>query len=862
MSIHPILLFPTPNTTNPSRRGGGGESPHKPSVYNQFLRLEPKFERLQNAIENRRIEVVSQNPEINPEYTIVLEIYGSVDDFFKATSKIEGLEWLSEYESRELQSEGGFYSDEDNLEKAINGRVMLLLSDRRAIDELLSLWRRYGQNPEMVFQRGWTKFRDVFSLLKDIRYWSAVDRIHGTGVMNYWEDILEHQPMSPIRFEAELWFRNDDVQREAAQLNVSSIVNNYEGQIIDSCCIPSIHYHSLLIELPACYIDDIIREESVSLIRCDAVMLFRPIGHMCVDPIGDNEAIIENEEEFDLINTNEIIGTPQVALLDGLPLSNHNDLSGKLIIDDPDNFEEGYIASKRIHGTAMASLIINGDLTDNLPPIDSPLYVRPILKYDSQTYRGTETIPLDVLPLDLIHRAVKRMYEGDEDGLPTAPSVKIINMSIGDPNIQFTGKMSPFARLIDWLSQKYNVLFIVSAGNHGKDIIVQQSAQDFRELSAIEQQNSVFKSIHDDTSNRKLLSPAESINAITVGAIHEDGSDIHLRGGKLNLYTDGMPSVYSAHGNGYKRSIKPDIVFTGGRVIHDEPIGNSKLRGTWLNNSPGISVPFPDSTGDLSKRVFSRGTSNAAALTTRGCVEILSNIKNIFQENNLISEFDNYSSLLIKSLIAHGASWNDIYSNLCNRFGSLESQKLKETISQYIGYGKPNIEKVKSCIDTRATILGYGSLEHDQAHVYKLPIPEALGGVNTWRKLTVTLSWFAEPNFQNLKYRDSALWVSLEGENKQLATMRTYQWQQVKRGTLQHEIFEGEAIAVLSQSRDLEIKVNCKKDAVTNLSHPIKYGLAITLEVAPNIEINIYQEIKDAIDVQIQQQAQVPIRVQ
>ena len=37
--------------------------------------------------------------------------------------------------------------------------------------------------------------------------------------------------------------------------------------------------------------------------------------------------------------------------------------------------------------------------------------------------------------------------------------------------------MSPLARLIDWLSVEYNVLFIVSAGNHASNILVDKTAK-------------------------------------------------------------------------------------------------------------------------------------------------------------------------------------------------------------------------------------------------------------------------------------------------------------------------------------------------------------------------------------------------
>ena len=42
-------------------------------------------------------------------------------------------------------------------------------------------------------------------------------------------------------------------------------------------------------------------------------------------------------------------GEPLVALLDGLPLTGHRLLDGRLIIDDPDGYEGEYQAQERVH---------------------------------------------------------------------------------------------------------------------------------------------------------------------------------------------------------------------------------------------------------------------------------------------------------------------------------------------------------------------------------------------------------------------------------------------------------------------------------------------------------------------------------
>ena len=57
------------------------------------------------------------------------------------------------------------------------------------------------------------------------------------------------------------------------------------------------------------------------------------------------------------------------------------------------------------------------------------------------------------------------MKEGDGAGEATAPEVFLVNLSLGDPRRPFSGPMSPWAKLLDYLAERYGILFLVSAGN-------------------------------------------------------------------------------------------------------------------------------------------------------------------------------------------------------------------------------------------------------------------------------------------------------------------------------------------------------------------------------------------------------------
>ena len=72
-----------------------------------------------------------------------------------------------------------------------------------------------------------------------------------------------------------------------------------------------------------------------------------------------------------------------------------------------------------------------------------------------------------------------------------------------------------------------------------------------------------------------------------------------------------------------------------------------------------------------------------------------------------------------------------------------------------------------------------------------------------------------------------------------------------QRGTVQHEVYDSENyILPFTDGETLSIKVNCREDA-GKIQEPIKYGLAVSLEVAEGIEIPIYNEIRTRVAPQI-----------
>ncbi len=576
----PLLVFSEPARTERAKRGGGGGKVSIPDASRQAERLEPQFQRLQENMEKKRLALQDHPLGLQPEQVLVIETIGSIQNFIRAVEKVSGLEWLAEYELDDISPDYGF-EDEKSPDKQLKGQLFLVMTDLQALQELYNLFREWRKNRNTKFARGLAPWKHAFECLHTIRPWDAEDRIRETGLMEDWQDRLQYGQEN-VPFEIELWFRADDRRPEQAESNIREIIASLNGEVIQQCVIPDIAYHAVLGRLHRTRVQDIIDRlhafQEVRLLQCEDIMHLRPVGQCAIRMSEDSEETdsLQDEPKPELPQ-----GDPVVALFDGMPLTGHQLLDGRLIIDDPDGYENAYQAHERVHGTAMTSLICHGDLNEHGDATGKPLYTRPVMqpRRDSTGRFIEEAIPTNVLPIDLIHRSVRRLYETENGEPPAALSVRIINLSICDQTRPLIREMSSWARLLDWLSWKYNILFIVSAGNHLQDIELDLPRSDLSTLTAEERERAVVKALAMDTRNRRLLSPAETLNGLTIGAVHADASSPSLNRLIDPFVGTDLPNVISAHGPGYRRAIKPDVFLPGGRQFLGEKMGTTSYQG-------------------------------------------------------------------------------------------------------------------------------------------------------------------------------------------------------------------------------------------------------------------------------------------
>lgn len=806
---------------------------HFPSHSTQTRRFGPIFQSLQDAM-NKKSAILQQSIQgIDPEFALVFEVAGSVSNFADAVKNAE-MEWLLDCDTQFDSDDEYFLPKEDGTPKKskIPAKLYLTMTNQRAMQQMLSLWKIYSDG-RTQYPLGMTAFRDVFAQLKDIRKWGVRDRFDDTGVIEIWNELLQSAP-STIKFEIELWYRDSEQKRIAAQDAVLNILIRYGGRLVRSSVYKEIGFHGLIVECPAQEIQTMLENHDHELINADQIMAIRATGQAL--------SIMNIDETTDSDIADEIplpTNPPVIALLDGVPLANHTLLRGRIDINDPEDFESDYQAKQRLHGTAMASLIIHGDLNKRIPPLDSMLYVRPIMKPNA---KGEESVPEDRFFVDILHEALREIGES-----PSLSTVRIVNVSIGNANRPFVNALSPEAKMIDWLSEKYNLLVIVSSGNYTQDIFLPITYGEYKVLTDEEKLKILYDYIWQNQAFTKILSPSECINGVCVGATHSDFSNpinyTHLH----NPIPDSYPAAYSCFGGGYQGSIKPDMIMDGGKLLFHLLDVNSMpatLRTSSQSSKTSPGQLTASGADGLNSYNATRGTSNATALVSRLCSEYLNNLRNS-HNINIPTE---YEAVALKAMLLHSCSWGDLGQELVTKYvPQLPRLKKKETL-KWIGHGRPNPEISSFCTDQRATLMGYGELSEGTQSEFRFPLPACLISKAVSKRLTITLAWLSPVASRNKNYRLARLGFSadnvlvakdnFEGDDKVS-----------RRGTVQHEIFVGKQASTYVDGTDLRIVVSCKKES--NLTRPVKYVLMATLEVAPETRLPIYQEIEARIQTQV-----------
>ena len=838
----------------------------KPGTGRQSARLSPQFRELTAAFDAERARLAETAPdEVDPALVVVFDLAGTVQDFQNAIDKIDGFEFLSQLLGDRTDPDDDFHMTEreaGRTDKPVQHSLYMVMSSAKAIDELLRLFALWQADPSAKFEHGLGKFKDAFHQLTSIRRWGPEDRIRETGFRERWQETLDMigQSVSTVRVEVELWYRRDPSQRAAAESHVEQVIAASGGRILDRSQIGDITYHALLAELPIQQVRTVLTDgaAAIRLLTTDDVMFVSPFTPMTVAP-----AATDPVAEVRLPAGERVEGLPRVALLDGLPFQNHDALTGRLMIDDPEGLGDNYSNAARNHGTAMASLIIHGDLSAPAEPLDRPLYVRPIMRPHELSTTHEQVNPERLFP-DLLHRAIRRIQEGEGGRDATAPSVRIVNLSIGAQARALARRMSPVGRLLDWLAHTYNLLFIVSAGNHTAPITIPATSAGTVETA----RHAATRVVHEKSILKGILPPGDALNALTIGATHEDGlGDTETSDAVWDITDPGAPAYYGATGPGVDRSIKPDLHHIGGRALYVRPVivpGQDKvdleLAHTALTG-PGLQVAAPGRSGATNRTIFTFGTSNATALVTREASRLFDILEaDVDGKEDSPLPGPEYHPLLVRALLTHASSWGEWEARFRRDLG-IPAQDARRKLSAMLGYGRLDTARLGAAATNRAVLIAGGRIGGDQRHTYELPLPPSLRSRAAWHRFTITLAYAVPTVGQLTRYRGAKVYFDTPDTKLAAGDRIEGEHFTVRRGSLQHELVQGSRAMTFGDGDAFPIHVECMDDAQhLPKKKNVRYALVVSIETAEEVSTTIHDEVRARLRQQARERAQERVR--
>ena len=467
MVDRPILRVPDPQ--NAERRRGRVRTPPRPrgpGGQAQGRRFQPTFDALAAAFQaDDPTLVLRQDPAgLAPERALVFVTAGSVQDFARAAQGV-GLEVFTETEIEEIEDyPDGFepVGEGGSLSRTLYATMPTLDSFQR----ILTLWNVHQSGERMP--HGDTPWRHLFDLLLELRPWGPEDRL-GPDARAVIERRLPLDDDELVSIEFEVWPTTNVDKRTAWRAETEQRIAEVGGEVRDTSSISdgSFVYEAVLTGVPARAVRAMLENPSLpnGLATLEGVQFVTPQMTGQAEPEDLEGQAAEYEPQGAFTPDAPIRG----ALLDGTPVAAHPALDGGITIEDIHDLVRLSPVERRIHATAMASLILRGDLDADGRPISDTRLVSVPLLVDS---RDGSWSPRDRLFVDLLHTTLVRLFDGEG---ALAPEIFVVNFSIGVNDMRFTGRISALARLMDWWAVKKGALFIISAGNVGDDLRLQNT---------------------------------------------------------------------------------------------------------------------------------------------------------------------------------------------------------------------------------------------------------------------------------------------------------------------------------------------------------------------------------------------------
>ena len=568
----------------------------------------------------------------------------------------------------------------------------------------------------------------------------------------------------------------------------------------------------------------------------------------------------------DLLSRLIVENQPQVSVcvLD-TGVNNGHPLLSPIIPDDKclTNFPHlGSADFNRGHGTQMCGVVAYGDLSEKLLSNQNITI--------SHQLCSVKIIPnSEASPKELWGELTEASIYRTEIVLPNN---KIYCMAITAESCE-KGKPSSWSGAVDKLS--YNT------GNNARLIIISGGNIDLDSINY-----DIWNSYPNGNSLRQIQNPAQSWNALTVGAhTNKLALDTNELADSQRVAPNGGISPYSTTSVLWDKNapVKPEIMFEGGNLYktNDEAIPYSNHEDLEV-----LTTNCRFQTGSYFDTICA--TSSATAFAANLAARLQLKYPNLWAES-------------IRALMIHSANWSD---NMQQQFPVHNRTEMMKRLRN-CGYGIPSEDRAFYSTENGFTYISQevirpyikekGAIKCNQMHLYKLPWPseilQTLGEIEV--SLRITLSYFIEPGPGEIGWKDKYKYSSCglrfdinqeteteenfkrrinklmeaEDNDEEISQNDSTRWiigaNNRNQGSIHSDILQGTA-AQLSTCNYIAIyPIGGWWKTRTNLNRfnsDLRYSLVVSLDT-PAENIDLYNEVKTKIEALVNMPVRVEISV-
>lgn len=337
------------------------------------------------------------------------------------------------------------------------------------------------------------------------------------------------------------------------------------------------------------------------------------------------------------------------------------------------------------HGTFVASRIVYGDsIKDQISmgALSPDVRLLSVCTSRFDDIGNKKRVTIDEL-ISLIRRTVEKWHQ----------QIRVYNLSLSCIPQKTTSSpairddvVHQLASEIDYLSRKYDVLFVLCTGN-----IPYSEQQGYPDTP--------YPSYFEEDDSR-IMSPGEAMLGLTVGSIA-------LEEAAGSMAKKEEPSPFTRRGPGFAGYYKPDLVAHGGNC------GKNWSEHQFLN-----VTGFSDNGGNLS---YARGTSFSAPIVTRLAAKIFEILPTA-------------SACLVKAMLIH----------FCQKIGSQNFEE--EALDRLRGHGFPITDLITASTQSMQSFLYQGEMDYRDMVEIPFYVPSVLidRKVRNKVKIKVTISFYPE----------------------------------------------------------------------------------------------------------------------